>query len=180
MKFNIRGENIEVTPALKEYVEKKLSKLERYFDTFPEIKVNLKVYSDKQRVEVTIPFPDLLLRAEETNSDMYAAIDLVVDKLERQIRKHKTKVNRKLREKGSVKAMLILPDQSAVQEEVAEDELELVRTKRFDLKPMDVEEAILQMDMLGHNFFVFTNSETNETNVVYGRKDGKYGLIETK
>ncbi|MEH7461590.1 ribosomal subunit interface protein [Bacillus pseudomycoides] len=180
MKFNIRGENIEVTPAIKEYVEKKLSKLERYFDTFPEIKVNLKVYSDKQRVEVTIPFPDLLLRAEETNSDMYAAIDLVVDKLERQIRKHKTKVNRKLREKGSVKAMLILPDQSAVQEEVAEDELELVRTKRFDLKPMDVEEAILQMDMLGHNFFVFTNSETNETNVVYGRKDGKYGLIETK
>lgn len=106
MKFNIRGENIEVTPALKEYVEKKLSKLERYFDTFPEIKVNLKVYSDKQRVEVTIPFTDLLLRAEETNSDMYAAIDLVVDKIERQIRKHKTKVNRKLREKGSIKRTL--------------------------------------------------------------------------
>ncbi|MGF9964099.1 ribosome hibernation-promoting factor, HPF/YfiA family [Bacillus rhizoplanae] len=180
MKFNIRGENIEVTPALKEYVEKKLSKLERYFDTFPEIKVNLKVYSDKQRVEVTIPFPDLLLRAEETNNDMYAAIDLVVDKLERQIRKHKTKVNRKLREKGATKTMLIIPDQPTVQEEVFEDELELVRTKRFDLKPMDVEEAILQMDMLGHNFFVFTNSDTNETNVVYGRKDGKYGLIETK
>ena len=111
MKFNIRGENIEVTPALKEYVEKKLSKLERYFDTFPEIKVNLKVYSDKQRIEVTIPFTDLLLRAEETNSDMYAAIDLVVDKIERQIRKHKTKVNRKLREKGSMKTNFILPKQ---------------------------------------------------------------------
>ncbi|KFM99493.1 ribosome-associated translation inhibitor RaiA [Bacillus clarus] len=180
MKFNIRGENIEVTPALKEYVEKKLSKLERYFDTFPEIKVNLKVYSDKQRVEVTIPFTDLLLRAEETHSDMYAAIDLVVDKIERQIRKHKTKVNRKLREKGSVKNTFIIPEAVAVQEEVQEDELELVRTKRFDLKPMDVEEAILQMDMLGHNFFVFTNADTNETNVVYGRKDGKYGLIETK
>ncbi|MEH7421496.1 ribosome hibernation-promoting factor, HPF/YfiA family [Bacillus thuringiensis] len=180
MKFNIRGENIEVTPALKEYVEKKLSKLERYFDTFPEIKVNLKVYSDKQRVEVTIPFTDLLLRAEETNSDMYAAIDLVVDKLERQIRKHKTKVNRKLREKGSVKTNFILPEAVAVLDAVEEDELELVRTKRFDLKPMDVEEAILQMDMLGHNFFVFTNAVTNETNVVYGRKDGKYGLIETK
>ncbi|BCC43962.1 40S ribosomal protein S30 [Bacillus cereus] len=180
MKFNIRGENIEVTPALKEYVEKKLSKLERYFDTFPEIKVNLKVYSDKQRVEVTIPFTDLLLRAEETNSDMYAAIDLVVDKLERQIRKHKTKVNRKLREKGSMKTNFILPEAVAVQDAVEEDELELVRTKRFDLKPMDVEEAILQMDMLGHNFFVFTNADTNETNVVYGRKDGKYGLIETK
>jgi len=180
MKFNIRGENIEVTPALKEYVEKKLSKLERYFDIFPEIKVNLKVYSDKQRVEVTIPFTDLLLRAEETNSDMYAAIDLVVDKIERQIRKHKTKVNRKLREKGSIKTNFILPEAVAVLDEVEEDELELVRTKRFDLKPMDVEEAILQMDMLGHNFFVFTNADTNETNVVYGRKDGKYGLIETK
>ncbi|MFJ8530518.1 ribosomal subunit interface protein [Bacillus pseudomycoides] len=180
MKFNIRGENIEVTPALKDYVEKKLGKLERYFDTFPEIKVNLKVYSDKQRVEVTIPFTDLLLRAEETHSDMYAAIDLVVDKIERQIRKHKTKVNRKLREKGSPKNAFILTEPVAVQEEVQEDELELVRTKRFDLKPMDVEEAILQMDMLGHNFFVFTNADTNETNVVYGRKDGKYGLIETK
>ncbi|ABS23921.1 ribosome hibernation-promoting factor, HPF/YfiA family [Bacillus cytotoxicus] len=179
MKFNIRGENIEVTPALKEYVEKKLSKIERYFDTFPEVKVNLKVYSDKQRVEVTIPFTDLLLRAEETHSDMYAAIDLVVDKIERQIRKHKTKVNRKLREKGSAKTAFILPDQLG-QEEVQEDELELVRTKRFDLKPMDVEEAILQMDMLGHNFFVFTNADTNETNIVYGRKDGKYGLIEAK
>ncbi|CAH2462580.1 MULTISPECIES: ribosome hibernation-promoting factor, HPF/YfiA family [Bacillus] len=180
MKFNIRGENIEVTPALGEYVEKKLSKLERYFDTFPEIKVNLKVYSDKQRIEVTIPFTDLLLRAEETNSDMYAAIDLVVDKIERQIRKHKTKVNRKLREKGSVKTNFILPEAVAVLDAVEEDELELVRTKRFDLKPMDVEEAILQMDMLGHSFFVFTNADTNETNVVYGRKDGKYGLIETK
>ncbi|MEH7458226.1 ribosome-associated translation inhibitor RaiA [Bacillus sp. JJ1127] len=180
MKFNIRGENIEVTPALKDYVEKKLGKLERYFDTFPEIKVNLKVYSDKQRVEVTIPFTDLLLRAEETHSDMYAAIDLVVDKIERQIRKHKTKVNRKLREKGSPKNAFILTEPVAVQEELQEDELELVRTKRFDLKPMDVEEAILQMDMLGHNFFVFTNADTNETNVVYGRKDGKYGLIETK
>ncbi|CAI8870134.1 MULTISPECIES: ribosome hibernation-promoting factor, HPF/YfiA family [Bacillus] len=180
MKFNIRGENIEVTPALKEYVEKKLSKLERYFDTFPEIKVNLKVYSDKQRIEVTIPFTDLLLRAEETHSDMYAAIDLVVDKVERQIRKHKTKVNRKLREKGSPKTAFILTEPAVTLEEVKEDELELVRTKRFDLKPMDVEEAILQMAMLGHNFFVFTNADTNETNVVYGRKDGKYGLIETK
>ncbi|WP_369901837.1 ribosome hibernation-promoting factor, HPF/YfiA family [Bacillus manliponensis] len=180
MKFNIRGENIEVTPALKEYVEKKLGKLERYFDTFPEIKVNLKVYSDKQRVEVTIPFPDLLLRAEETNDDMYSAIDLVLDKIERQIRKHKTKVNRKLREKGSPKNLFILPEQTAVAvEDTVDEEMELVRTKRFDLKPMDVEEAVLQMDMLGHNFFVFTNAATNETNVVYSRKDGKYGLIET-
>ena len=175
MKFNIRGENIEVTPALREYVEKKLSKLERYFDTFPEIKVNLKVYSDQQRVEVNIPFPDLLLRAEEAHTDMYAAIDLVVDKLERQIRKHKTKVNRKVREKVAVAAT-----EAPSQDVLDEDDIELVRTKRFDLKPMDIEEAILQMNMLGHNFFVFTNSETNETSVVYTRNDGRYGLIETK
>jgi putative sigma-54 modulation protein len=177
MKFNIRGENIEVTPALREYVEKKLGKLERYFETFPDIKVNLRVYSDKQRVEVTIPFPDLVLRAEEAHDDMYAAIDLVVDKLERQIRKHKTKVNRKLREKTIFATADVPP---AVQGEVDEDDIELVRTKRFDLKPMDVEEAILQMNMLGHNFFVFTNADTNETSVVYSRTDGKYGLIETK
>lgn len=176
MKYSIRGENIEVTPALKEYVEKKLGKLERYFDTFPEIKVNLRVYSDKQRVEVTIPFPDLMLRAEETHNDMYASIDLVVDKLERQIRKHKTKVNRKIREKTAF-ATTAAPVQTL---EVSEDEIELVRTKRFDLKPMDAEEAILQMNMLGHNFFVFTNATTNETSVVYTRRDGKYGLIETK
>lgn len=177
MKFNVRGENIEVTPALREYVEKKLGKLERYFETFPDIKVNLRVYSDKQRVEVTIPFPDLVLRAEEAHTDMYAAIDLVVDKLERQIRKHKTKVNRKLREK----AIFTGADAPSVaQTAVDEDDIELVRTKRFDLKPMDVEEAILQMNMLGHNFFVFTNADTNETSVVYSRTDGKYGLIETK
>ncbi|MCP8967621.1 ribosome hibernation-promoting factor, HPF/YfiA family [Ectobacillus ponti] len=180
MKFNIRGENIEVTPALGEYVEKKLSKLERYFDTFPEVKVNLKVYADNQRVEVNIPFRDFMLRAEETNTDMYAAIDLVVDKLERQIRKHKTKVNRKIREKGSAKMMFAAPEAPVAVEEHDEDEIELVRTKRFDLKPMDIEEAVLQMNMLGHNFFVFTNSATNETNVVYSRKDGTYGLIEAK
>ncbi|MFX3625616.1 MAG: ribosome hibernation-promoting factor, HPF/YfiA family [Ectobacillus sp.] len=176
MKFNIRGENIEVTPALGEYVEKKLGKLERYFDKFPETKVNLKVYSDKHRIEVTIPFSDLLLRAEETHDDMYAAIDLVTDKLERQIRKHKTKVNRKFREK----AIFAVNEAPMFVEGQEDDELELVRTKRFDLKPMDIEEAILQMNMLGHNFFVFTNSDTNETNVVYTRKDGKYGVIETK
>lgn len=178
MRFSIRGENIEVTPALKEYVEKKLGKLERYFDTIPEIKVNLRVYSDKQRVEVTIPFPDLMLRAEETHNDMYASIDLVVDKLERQIRKHKTKVNRKIREKAAA-FTAAAPATTHAADEI-EDDIELVRTKRFDLKPMDTEEAILQMNMLGHNFFVFTNADTNETNVVYTRRDGKYGLIETK
>lgn len=179
MKYNVRGENIEVTPALRDYVEKKVGKLARYFDGEPDISanVNLKVYDTNSKIEVTIPMPQLVLRAEEVNQDMYAAIDLVTDKLERQIRKHKTKVNRKLRETGHTKFLFTNGStQTAVLDE--EDEMELVRTKRFNLKPMDSEEAILQMNMLGHNFYVFTNAESNRTNVVYKRKDGKYGLIE--
>ncbi|MHC0037868.1 ribosome hibernation-promoting factor, HPF/YfiA family [Pseudoneobacillus sp. C159] len=181
MNYVIRGENIEVTPAIREYVEKKISKLERYFIETPEanVHVNLKVYHDKKaKVEVTIPLPHLVLRAEEANDDMYAAIDLISDKLERQIRKHKTKVNRKFREKGDVGNFFATSTETP-EAIVDEDDLELVRTKRFDLKPMDSEEAILQMNMLGHNFYVYTNSETNRTNVVYKRKDGRYGLIET-
>ncbi len=180
MNYNVRGENIEVTPAIREYVEKKLSKLERYFSNTPDAKasVNLKVRTtNTSKVEVTIPMPNLVLRAEEENADMYAAIDLIVDKLERQIRKHKTKINRKSRfnngAAGAAFAVALETDQAET-----EEELELVRNKRFDLKPMDSEEAILQMNMLGHNFFVYTNADTNTTNVVYRRKDGRYGLIE--
>lgn len=182
MRNNVRGENIEVTPALREYVEKKLSKLERYFDNEVDATahVNLKYYNDQEsKIEVTIPMPHLVLRAEEHHEDMYAAIDLVTDKLERQIRKHKTKVNRKLREQQvDTKYLIHSGNGEADLQKEDDDELEVVRTKRFNLKPMDSEEAILQMNMLGHNFFVFTNAETNRTNVVYRRKDGKYGLIE--
>jgi len=182
MHFNIRGENIEVTPAIREYVEKKITKLERYFSESPDanVNVNLKTYNDKTaKVEVTIPMSQLVLRAEEDHVDMYAAIDLITDKLERQIRKHKTKVNRKFREKGNATEFFGSVDNSAATA-VEEDELEIVRQKRFNLKPMDSEEAILQMDLLGHNFFVYTDAETNSTNIVYKRKDGKYGLIEAK
>ncbi|MFD2442694.1 ribosome hibernation-promoting factor, HPF/YfiA family [Bacillus sp. CGMCC 1.16607] len=181
MNYVIRGENIEVTPAIREYVEKKISKLERYFTETPEanVHVNLKVYHDKKaKVEVTIPLPHLVLRAEELNDDMYAGIDLISDKLERQIRKHKTKVNRKFREKGDIPAYFAVSEAPEIH--VEEDDLELVRTKSFDLKPMDSEEAILQMNMLGHNFYVFTNANSNQTNVVYKRKDGRYGLIEAQ
>lgn len=121
----------------------------------------------------------LLLRAEEDHMDMYAAIDLISDKLERQIRKHKTKVNRKHREKGNLNE-LFGSYESTPNVEEEEQELEIVRQKRFNLKPMDSEEAILQMDLLGHNFFVYTDAETNNTNIVYKRKDGKYGLIEAQ
>ena len=181
MNYNIRGENIEVTQAIREYVEKKIGKLNRYFDTPPtsDVHVNLSVYNEKQQIEVTIPMPNLLLRAEEQHADLYAAIDLVVDKLERQIRKYKTKVNRKFRQKGAPKHIFTEFEKDGVTTtEEDSDEIEIVRTKRFNLKPMDSEEAILQMDMLGHAFFVFTNAETDDTNVVYRRKDGKYGLIE--
>ncbi len=185
MNYNIRGENIEVTPAIREYAEKKINKLARYFTETPDasVNINLKVYNDKKaKVEVTIPIPHLVLRAEEVHNDMYAAIDLITDKLERQIRKYKTKVNRKAREKGGINELFVnnipdLPNDPVVEEE---NELEVVRQKSFDLKPMDSEEAILQMNMLGHSFYVFTNGDTHRTNVVYKRKDGRYGLIETQ
>jgi len=177
MKYNIRGENIEVTQAIRDYVEKKIGKLERYFDTPPtsNVHVNLSVYNEEQQIEVTIPMTGLLLRAEEQHTNLYAAIDLVVDKLERQIRKHKTKINRKFRQQDATTAIFADVESD---NQVEDDDIEIVRTKRFNLKPMDSEEAILQMDMLGHAFFVFTDAETNATNVVYRRRDGKYGLIE--
>lgn len=185
LTFNIRGENIEVTPAIREYVESKLAKLERYFNNEMDAtaNVNLKTYNDKRtKVEVTIPMKRLTLRAEERNDDLYTGVDAIVAKLERQIRKHKTKINRKFRDREGVGvyfASVPSPETEAAQVAEQEEELEIVRTKQFSLKPMDDEEAILQMNLLGHDFFIFTDSESNETNIVYRRKDGKYGLIET-
>ena len=175
LKFNVRGENIEVTEAIRSYVEKRLSKLEKYFSYAGDsvAHVNLKVYSEKKyKVEVTIPLPYLVLRAEETSPDMYGSIDLVTDKLERQLRKHKTKLNRKSREKG------IKDFQLPEVEEVKDNKFEIVRTKRVSLKPMDSEEAILQMDMLGHDFFIYEDAGSEGINIVYRRQDGRYGLIE--
>ncbi|MDS9470337.1 ribosome hibernation-promoting factor, HPF/YfiA family [Sporosarcina pasteurii] len=184
LNFNIRGENIEVTPAIRDHVENKVSKLERYFNdgSNATANVNLKVYNDRQtKVEITIPMKNLTLRAEERHDDMYAAVDLIVDKLERQIRKYKTRVNRKFREREGVAAFLesVSKNTEPAQEQENDEEFSVVRTKRFDLKPMDEEEAILQMNMLGHNFFVYTDADSEETNIVYKRRDGKYGLIET-
>jgi ribosomal subunit interface protein len=186
MKYNIRGQRMEVTDALKEYVEKKLSRLERYFEAPPQsdVHVTLSVTKGHQAVEVTIPLPGALLRAEEKRDDMYASIDFVVDKLERQIRKHKTKINRKFREPGSARALF--KEDSGNGNGVTtlardeDEDMELVRTKRFNLKPMDIDEAILQMNLVGHNFYVFANTDTKEVNVVYRRNDGKYGLIEAQ
>ncbi|WP_461213246.1 ribosome hibernation-promoting factor, HPF/YfiA family [Lacticaseibacillus sp. GG6-2] len=178
LTYNVRGENIEVTEAIRAYVEKRISKLNKFFDNSVQAiaHVNLKVYPDKTaKVEVTIPLSYLTLRAEETSPDLYASVDLVTDKLERQVRKYKTKINRKSREKG-LNPIQVAP---ADEEEVPEDDLAVVRTKRVSLKPMDSQEAILQMDMLGHNFFIFEDAETSGTSIVYKRRDGRYGLIET-
>lgn len=178
-KYNVRGENIEVTAAIRSYVEKKVGKVEKYFNDVPEATahVNLKTYSDKTaKVEVTIPLPYLVLRAEETSPDLYGSVDLVTDKLERQMRKYKTKINRRNRGSNAV----VPPTLPGEEQELLEDEMNIVRTKRLSLKPMDSEEAVLQMDMLGHNFFIFEDADTNGTSIVYRRKDGKYGLIETE
>ncbi|MBP1992654.1 ribosome hibernation-promoting factor, HPF/YfiA family [Paenibacillus eucommiae] len=180
MKFSIRGVQLEVTEALRDYVEKKLTRLERYFDAplISEVSVTLSVIKGLQTVEVTIPLAGAVLRAEDKNNDMYASIDLVVDKLERQIRKHKTKANRKIRQEGGKRDLFKVDAIAATVYADEEEEFELVRTKRFALKPMDVEEAILQMNLVGHAFFVFANMDSSEVNVVYKREDGKYGLIE--
>ncbi|MEF2968107.1 ribosome-associated translation inhibitor RaiA [Paenibacillus sp. M1] len=185
MNYSIRGQQIEVTEALREYVDKKLSRLDKYFDAplTSDGYVTLSVVRGLHVVEVTIPLTGVVLRAEDRSDDMYASIDAVADKLERQIRKHKTKINRKFRQEGSLKTLFV-EDPAAngtvatLDETDTDEEMELVRTKRFNFKPMDVEEAILQMNMVGHNFFVFANIDTEEISVVYKRNDGKYGLIE--
>ena len=177
MKIHLRGRNIEITPALQEYVEKRLNRMEKFFNSPIEAHATLSVIRENHIVEVTISMGGLLLRGEEATLDMYASIDLVVDKLERQMRKYKTRINRKLRQKGvkEINEKLFPP---TLEEEKAEDDHVVVKTKRFVIKPMPAEEAILQMNLLGHDFFVFSNSETEEINVIYKRKDGFYGLIE--
>ncbi len=182
----IRGENLQLTEALKEYVEKKISRLERYFDKSftSNVNVTLSIAREQHNVEVTIPMIGAgILRAEERSDNMYSSIDLVVEKLERQIRKLKTKLNRKVRlnaERKSVFQESASEYNTLVEDSEDLDAYELVRTKSFMMKPMDVEEAILQMNMVGHNFFVFSNAQNSQINVVYRRNDGKYGLIEPK
>ena len=180
MKFNIRGENVEVTEAIRNHVTSKISKIERYFDKELRETAYVKLWVNKtsQKVEVTIPMKKLTLRAEVKHEDLYAAIDLVVDKLERQIRKHKTRVNRKFREIGHTTDFIV--DVPATHHEEQEDDLHIVRTKSISLLPMDVEEAILQMNMLGHDFFLFINGDTGRTCAVYRRNEDSYGLLETE
>ena len=179
--FTVRGKNIEITPSLREYVEKRVGKVTKYFDSVGDIKVLLTVSKGRHIVEVTVPIPGgILLRGEESTMDMYTSIDLVVEKLERQIHKQKTKLSRRLRG-GSLKTEVIEAQEKEqpVDQRDASPEYPVVKTKRFVVKPMDVQEAIMQMNLLDHNFFVFRDAETEEVNVVYRRNDGNYGLIES-
>lgn len=170
MKFTIRGEKLEVTDAIKEYVTDKLSKMEKYFDNPEEIniKVLFSVRGREQKVEVTINSRTYDLRAEVSHSDMYAAIDLVLDKLETQMRKYKSKLMSKERVE-------------IVYEDYIEDEelQDVVKRKKVYLKPMDEEEAIFQMELLGHTFYIYKDINTEKVNVLYKRYDDKYGIIET-
>ena len=175
MKYNIRGDKMIITDAIKDYTETKLGKLEKYFkDDDITANVLAKVRGNSQIVEVTIPTSKFILRSEEENEDLYAAIDLVSDKLERQIRKNKTRLNRNI--KDSVKEFNF--DFDIKDEEEAKEKV--VKRKNIEMKPMDEEEAILEMELLGHSFFVYKDMDTNNTCVLYKRKDGDYGLIETK
>nr|WP_320148070.1 ribosome-associated translation inhibitor RaiA [uncultured Anaeromusa sp.] len=175
MAIAIRGKNIDVTPALRDYVEKRIGKITKYFEMLGEISVVLTVEKGRHIVEVTVPANGIILRGEEATSDMYTSIDLVIEKLEKQIEKYKTKLERRLRGKG-FKAELVTPVVAPTASD--EDEFPLVKTKRFAVKPMDVQEAIMQMNLVHHDFYVFINSDSEDVNVVYRRKDGAYGLIE--
>ena len=175
MKYNIRGDKMVVTEAIRDYTEEKLGKLEKYFKD-DEITANVltRVRGNSQIVEVTIPTSKFVLRSEEENDDLYAAIDLVSDKLERQIRKNKTRLNRNV--KDNIKEFNF--DFDIKEEEDSKEKI--VKRKNIETKPMDEEEAILEMELLGHSFFVYKDMDTNNTCVLYKRKDGDYGLIETK
>ena len=174
MRITITGRNIELTPGIKEAVEEKLSKLEKYFKPDTDVNVTLSVEKERQKIEVTIPTKGHTIRAEEVSNDMYVSIDLVEETLERQLIKYRTKIiSKKMNAAASFKAEYL---EEKVEDD--EEEIKIVRSKRYDLKPMYPEDACIQMELLGHDFFVFVNAETDEVNVVYKRKGNTYGIIE--
>ena len=176
MKITLRGKNIEITEAIEEKVSEKLSKLDKYFIVSEnvEAKVLVRTYPYGQKIEVTIPTEYVLLRAEVVDQDLYNAIDLVIDKLEGQIRKYKTRLNRKSKDNKLAFNLVSIEPLEEEEEDV------LVKTKTITPKPMDMEEAIMQMELIGHSFFVYRDTETDAISIVYRRNDGDYGLIETE
>jgi putative sigma-54 modulation protein len=177
MEFIVKGRNIQVSNTLRKYAEDKVGKITKYFNKINKIEVKLTSgknpsVPNSQIVEVTVFSKGILVRATESSIDMYASIDLVVDKLERQIKKYKSKLYRSLKQGKSPRRLV-----ETVVERKEESEPKIVKTKQIEVKPMTPEEATLQMELLGHDFFVFANSETDEVNIVYRRKDDNYGLI---
>ena len=180
MEIFVRGDKIEVTKAIQEYANEKLGRIEKYIGDSGKVRatVVVSVKNHNQKVEVTIPLKSIILRAEETKDDLYAAIDVVTDKLERQIRKNKTKLqSKKMKEKFSKDLMY---DAIATLEDDDEEKNKIVKRKSVEVKPMSEEEAILQMELLEHQFYIFKDSETNKVAVVYKRKEGDYGIIESE
>ncbi len=180
MEITVKGKNVEVTRALRDYAEKKVRKIQRFFEgDMIDAQVTMGIEKGLHIVEVTMQINGLLLRGEDKTGDMYASVDGAVDKIERQIRKYKTRINRRLRQIGTtlVEAEFV-PEGAGAAETIEEEEARIVRTKRFAMKPMSAPEAVMQMELLGHDFYVFSNAETEEVNVVYRRRDGNYGLIE--
>ena len=173
MQYTFNGKNIEVTNGMKNAVYEKVGKLERYFTPDTEVHVTMAVERNLHKIEITIPVKGNILRAEEQSEDMYSSIDLVQDVLERQVKRYRNKLSDTRSGRGSDKVDALLADQDADDENI-----KILRVKKFAVKPMDPEEACIQMDMLGHNFYVFRNSETDEVNVVYKRHGDSYGLIE--
>ncbi len=174
MNFIISGKNIDVTQGIRETVERKLGKLERYFTPDTEIIVTLSVEKERQKIEVTIPVKGDIIRSEQVSSDMYVSIDLVEEVIERQLRKYKNKLIARHQTGGNFNQTFF----ESEDESLDDNEMRIVRTKRFGIKPMFPEDACMQMDLLGHSFYVFSNAETEQVNVVYKRKDGSFGLIE--
>lgn len=177
MELSIRGKNLEVTDALHSYVEKHTGKIQRYFDKSVKINVLLRISNLTKTCEVTVYVDGVILRGVEKSDDMYKSIDLVFDKVERQIHKYKTRLAKRFKEKPVFTEQFIKEKETVPQPEAA---FEIVRTKHFSITPMSPEEAVLQMNLLGHNFFMFVNSQTDSTAVVYKREDGKYGIIEAE
>jgi len=172
MRYIITGKNIDVTEGLKSAIQDKLGKLDKYFATDTEITVTLSVEKERQKIEVTIPVKGSIIRAEEVSSDMYVSIDLVQEVIERQLKKYKNKIVDKHQAASSFSKLYVENDY------MDDEDIQIVRTKKFDIKPMYPEDACIQMELLGHNFFVFCNAETDQVNVVYKRKGDTYGLIE--
>ena len=172
MRIKITGRNIELTEGLKAAVEDKLNKLEKYFTPDTEVNVTLSVEKERQKVEVTIPMKGSYIRSEQVSSDMYVSIDLVEEVIERQLRKYKNKIVDKQQAAANFQKAYLDKDYDE------DEEIKIIRTKKFGIKPMYPEDACVQMELLGHNFFVFYNAETEQVNVVYKRKGNTYGLIE--